>query len=98
MKIYKFTPHCEEYDFILEQGVDEEGRQYCHGIDIPCKDDAKWRFWTLWEENCVSWNFTIDGCPSWDLTDEEKEEIKEQATKYCLENGYTFNGEYFELH
>ena len=24
-KIYEFTPYCDDYDFILEQGVDEEG-------------------------------------------------------------------------
>lgn len=84
-KVYEFTPYCDDYDFTLEQGIDEEGDEY-HGIDIPCKDDPEWRFWSLYEDDCIGW----------ELSDEEMENIKEQVTKYCLENGYTYNGKYFE--
>ena len=85
-KIYEFSPYCDDYDFTLEQGIDEEGDEFYHGIDIPCKDDPEWRFWSLYEDDCIGWK----------LSDDEIENIKKQVTKYCLENGYLYNGKYFE--
>lgn len=86
MAKYEFTPYCDDYDFLLEQGTDCEGDEFYHGIDIPCKDDPVWRFWTLYEYDTDKWS----------LSDKEKEKIKKQVIRYCLKNGYTFNGQYFE--
>ena len=83
----EFTPYCDNYDFILGITRDSEGDECYLGIDIPCKDDAEWRFWLLFEYDNVAWN----------ISDEDKEHIKQEAMKYCLSNGYSYNGKYFEL-
>ena len=43
-------------------------------IDIPCKDDAEWRFWLLFEDDNVAWN----------ISNEDKEYVKQEAIKHCL--------------
>lgn len=82
----KFTPYCDNYDFILGTTKDSEGDECYLNIDIPCKDDVKWRFWLLFEDDNVAWN----------ISDEDKEYIKHETIKYCLSNGYLYNGKYFE--
>lgn len=76
----EFTPYCDNYDFILGATRDSEGDECYLGIDIPCKDDAEWRFWLLFEYDNVAWN----------ISDEDKEYIKQEAMKYCLSNGYSY--------
>lgn len=58
-------------------------------MDIPVKDDAKWRFWKMYDDETVSWN----------LADEEKEYIKDKTIAYCLNNGYLYltDKQYFIL-
>lgn len=82
----EFTPYCDDYDFTLGTVIDDEGDECYLGLDIPCKDDPEWNFWLLFEDDSVGW----------DLTDDEMNYIKEFAIKYCLANGYTYNGKYFE--
>lgn len=48
--------------------------------------DAEWRFWLLFEDGNVDWN----------ISNEDKEYVKQEAIKYCLSNGYSYNGKYFE--
>lgn len=40
----------------------------------------------LFEDDNVAWN----------ISDEDKEYIKQETIKYCLSNGYLYNGKYFE--
>lgn len=81
-----FTPYCDDYDFTLDEVKDNEGDECYLGIDIPCKEDPKWLFWLLFEDESVHW----------DLSDKDKEYIKQKVMKYCLANGYTYNGKFFE--
>ena len=82
----EFSPYCDAYDFILGTTKDSEGDECYLGIDIPCKDDAEWRFLLLFKNDNVAWN----------ISDEDKEYIKQQTIKYCLSNGYSYNGKYFK--
>lgn len=86
----KFTPFGDGSAFILGEyhgGTQEES--FCYGMDIPVKDDAKWRFWKMYDDETVSWN----------LADEEKEYIKDKTIAYCLNNGYLYltDKQYFIL-
>ena len=69
-----FTPYCDNYDFTLGITRDNEGDECYLGIDIPCKDDAEWRFWLLFEDDNVAWN----------ISNEDKEYVKQEAIKHCL--------------
>ena len=86
----KFIPFGDGSAFILGeyQGETQE-ESFCYGMDIPVKDDAKWRFWKMYDDETVSW----------DLADEEKEYIKDKTTAYCLNNGYLYltDKQYFIL-
>lgn len=86
----KFVPFGDGSAFILGeyQGKTQE-ESFCYGIDIPVKDDAKWRFWKMYDDETVSW----------DLADEEKEYVKNKTTAYCLNNGYLYltDKQYFIL-
>ena len=81
-----FTSYCDNYDFTLGITRDNEGDECYLGIDIPCKDDAEWRFWLLFEDDNVAWN----------ISNEDKEYVKQEVIKHCLSNGYSYNGKYFE--
>lgn len=81
-----FTPSCDDYDFTLGITRDYKGNKCYLGIDIPCKDDAEWRFWLLYEDDNDAWN----------ISNEDKEYVKQKAIKHCLSNGYSYNGKYFE--
>lgn len=45
-----FFPFGDGSAFILGeyQGENQED-SFCYGIDIPVKDDAKWRFWKMYD-------------------------------------------------
>ena len=81
-----FTPYCDNYDFTLGITRDDEGDECYLGIDIPCEYDAECRCWLLFEDDNVDWN----------ISNEDKEYVKQEAIKYCLSNGYSYNGKYFE--
>jgi hypothetical protein len=85
-RTYEFTSFCDDYDFTVGKGVDDEGDEFYYGVDIPCEIDTEWHFWLLYDHDCIEWK----------LSNKEKENIIEQAAKYCLGKGYTFNGKYFE--
>lgn len=86
----KFIPFGDGSAFILgEYHGETQEESFCYGMDIPVKDDAKWRFWKMYDDETVSW----------DLADEEKEYIKDKTTAYCLNNGYLYltDKQYFIL-
>ena len=86
----KFIPFGDGSAFILgEYRGETQEESFCYGMDIPVKDDAKWRFWKMYDDETVSW----------DLADEEKEYIKDKTTAYCLNNGYLYltDKQYFIL-
>ena len=82
----KFEPYCDSYDFIMGITRDSKGKEYYLGIDIPCKDDAEWRFWVLLEDTNTAWDIPV----------EDKEYIKNKVIEYCLSHGYSYNGKYFD--
>ena len=84
----KFEPYCDSYDFIMGITRDNKGNEYYLGIDIPCKDDAEWRFWVLLEDTNTAWDIHV----------EDKEYIKNKVIEYCLSHGYSYNGKYFDKH
>lgn len=81
LKNLKFDAFGDGSAFILgeHQGETQED-SFCYGVDIPVEDDAKWRFWKMYDDETTSWN----------LTNEEKEYIKNRTAAYCLNNGYLY--------
>ena len=72
-----FTPSCDNYDFTLGITRDYKGNKCYLGIDIPCKDDAEWRFWLLYEDDNDAWN----------ISNEDKEYVKQKAMDiHTMEN------------
>lgn len=85
------TSYCDEYSFILNTMEDSKGNECYLGIDIPYKDDVEWRFWLLFENNNgEAWT------SSWNISDKDKEYIKQKTLQYCSANGYTYNGNFFK--
>jgi hypothetical protein len=89
--VYKLEKWGKDYYYIIRVFVDEDK---LHFVSIPNEDDKDWSFWVRGDKVPLMDNFYAD---TWWISDKEKESLKKQIIKYCLENGYTYDGECFKL-
>ena len=59
LKNLKFDAFGDGSAFILgEHHGENQEDSFCYGVDIPIEDDAKWRFWKMYDDETISWNLT----------------------------------------
>lgn len=82
----RFEPYADGYSFLLAVFEQDTENEHYIGIDIPCKNDEKWRFFVLFDDHTEPWELSVS----------EREFLRYKAREYCESHGYTYKGTYFE--